>query len=378
MINALRLSFVSTETILDLQLGAGAAAPLGSFVTEPGYVDIVDAIQRGDAAPLQLKMPWLSRAGNHFWDAYLRDKLPGDAGGKLCFEKLVPLRLPKLAEKIEMVLPENVRITSARLGIEGLYYPYGTGLLATAALDGEFDIATAGEIAQIMRYEKLYKSPWQSPNAGLLNLDQLMTAALDRLRELGFGSGISGARNTPFSIVTVLRGDAVDPNLPVVPNGDVHRLLNALAGWVRKWQQLPPPPLVDGNTQLRLKRSTAWQGNILFAAKRGRAVWFPGQFLPASPPAHGLGCYHRNLTIGSLQVESLLMLAAAIEDTFSQGALMPASILRLARLAAGLLARLYSGSKSYKSDSFRAQIAESDRLADVNALRQRFGMPLIP
>jgi hypothetical protein len=377
-INALRLSFVVTETILDLQRGAGAAMPLGSFVSEPGYVDIVDAVQRGDAAPLDLRMPWPYPAGHHFWDAYMRDKVPGDARGKLCFEKLVPLRLPKLAEKIEMVVPELAPAATARIGIEGLYYPYGTGLLVTAALDGELDIPATGRFAHALRYDKVYKSPWPARVAGLLNLDQLMTATLDQLRELGFGSGMSGVRSTPFSIVTVVRGAEIDPSLPVVPDGKIHRLLNGLAGWVRGWPQLSAPELVAGSTQLQLKSKTAWRGNLLFAEKRGRAVWFPGQFLPASPPAHGLGCYHRNLSIGSLQVESLLMLAAATEDAHTPGALVPASIQRLGRLAAGLLARFHSGKKSYRSDSFRAQIAQSEQLADVNALRQRFGMPTIP
>jgi len=133
-INALRLSFVVTENILDLQRGTGPAMPLGSLVNEPGYINIVNIVQRGGAAPNQLQMPWPHRAGNHFWDAYLQDKLPGDAGGKLCFEKLVPLRLPRFVEKIEMVLPEPGP-TSMRLGIEGFYYPYGTGLLVTAALN---------------------------------------------------------------------------------------------------------------------------------------------------------------------------------------------------------------------------------------------------
>src|SRR5882724_6333314 len=170
-INALRLSFVVTENILDLQRGTGPAMPLGSLVNEPGYINIVNIVQRGGAAPNQLQMPWPHRAGNHFWDAYLQDKLPGDAGGKLCFEKLVPLRLPRFVEKIEMVLPEPGP-TSMRLGIEGFYYPYGTGLLVTAALDGKLDIIAAAHVAQALRYDKVYKSPWPTRALGFLNLDQ--------------------------------------------------------------------------------------------------------------------------------------------------------------------------------------------------------------
>src|SRR4029077_3610869 len=98
IINALRLSFVLTETILDVHRGRGVALPLGSYVTEAGYIGTVDAVQQGGAAPRQLLMPWPYPAGQHFWDLYLHDKQPGNATGKLCFEKLVPLRLPKLGE----------------------------------------------------------------------------------------------------------------------------------------------------------------------------------------------------------------------------------------------------------------------------------------
>src|SRR5512139_690496 len=273
-INVLRLSFVATETILDLQLGTGAAMPIGRFVSEPGYVDTVDTVQHGGAAPLGLQMPWPYRAGNHFWDSYLHDKLPGDAGGKLCFEKLVPLRLPKFAEKIgidaQALAPAN-----GRLGIEGFYYPHGTGLLITATLVGELDYTAAGNIVGALRSGKVYKSPWPAQAAGPLTLDQLMTAALDQLRKLAFGDGVSGVRSAPFSIATVLRGEAVDPDQPLAPDGEIHRLLNGLAGGLPNWQHQPAPPLVTGRTLLDLKKETARNGNVLLAAKRGRAVWFP-------------------------------------------------------------------------------------------------------
>lgn len=374
-ISALRLSFIFTETILDLQRGAGGVMPLGSFVTKPGYTDTVDALRQGGTAPLELGLPWPYPVGQHFWDAYLHDKQPGDAAGKLCFEKLVPLRLPKLFKKIETELPNAPAATVARVGIEGFYYPHGTGLLVTTALEGAFDAAMAGGLALRLRYEKVYR-PTMSPAgpAASLNLEQLATYALNRLRELGFGSGVSGKRSDLFSIATIVRGDNVDPTQPLAPDGQTHRLLNGLAAWIHPWQQLQAPALQAGESQLYVKTATAWPGNVLFAAKRGRAVWFPGLFLPAPSPLHKLACYHRNLGLASLQADSLLMLAAAVEDAFAQPALVPNAIQELGRLAGGLLARLHSGTKTYRSDSLRAQIAQSEQLQDVNTLRQRFGM----
>jgi hypothetical protein len=376
-ISTLRISFIMTETILDLHRGKAGPMPLASYVSEPGYIDIVDAVQRGDAAPLRLCMPWPYTGGQHFWNAYLYDQEPADAGGKLCFEKLVPLRLPQLAEKIEANIPDLVPPENVRMEIKGYYYPYGTGLVVTATLSGAFDIKRAGSLAFELRFGKVHRMTW--PGEAVtepLMLEQLLVSALNRLRTVGFGDGIAGVRSQIFSLATVLRGSEVDPNQPLVPDSPTHRLLNGLAGWVKDWAGLRPPALVDGTTQLRRQRATAWPSNVLCAAKRGRAVWFPGHFLPASP-GRRLSCYHHNLCFGSLQAESLLMLTAEVSDVFAGAPAVPASIQRLGRISAGLLARLSGGKKSYRSDSLRAQIAQSDQLADVNALRQRFGMPAI-
>jgi hypothetical protein len=51
---------------------------------------------------------------------------------------------------------------------------------------------------------------------------------------------------------------------------------------------------------------------VLFAGTQGRAVWFPGLFLPKKAKVHELACYHRKLTLGTLQTESLLALAGEV------------------------------------------------------------------
>jgi len=378
-INALRLSFIATETLLDPQRGGAPGAALAAFVSRPGYIALIDSLQQGEAAPLGLRLPWPRPVGQHFWDFYLSQKTPGDAPGKLCFQKLVPLRLPKLAEEIAVAEPSVGAPATLRAALEGFYFPHGTGLVLTLDVAGAFAHPDAGANAMSLRYDRLYQVTWPGAPTGALTLNQVVTAALDRLRALGFGAGISGSRSEFFSIATVIRGEGVDPDQPLADDGPDHRLLNGLAGWVRAWSQLKAPPLVAHVTQLATKQSTAWPGNVLFAAKRGRAVWFPGQFRPTQPSLHGLGCYHRNLVLGSLQVESLLGLAAATEYEFRQAAAVPNGIQRFAQLAAGLLARLCTGANSYRSASLQAQIAQSPQLADVNALRARYRMqPPLP
>lgn len=362
-IETLRLSFVFTETLLD----GGKGGQLGDFTSELGYAAMIDALQAGTAAEKGLGLPWPYPAGQNFWDSYLHDKVPGDAGGKLCFEKLVPLRMARLADSVRVAMPE-----ARRAGIEGFCFPHGTGLLVTVDIVGSLDLDGAGTLAQRVRYDKVFEAGWAGRAAApAVGIEQLATAALDRIRALGFGAEAAGTRSKPFSIATVVCGRDVDQNQPPAHDSATHRLLNGLANWPRQWQKIPAPPLVAGQTQLDVRSATALPGNLLFAGKRGRAVWFPGLFLPGPTPVHSLSCYHRNLSLGSLQTESLLMLAGAVVAAQGQ---LPNSVQRLGRLAAGLLGRLHTGTKTYRSDSLRAQIAQSDERADVDALRQQHGM----
>lgn len=376
-IDMFRLSFVFTETILPH--ARREDIPLGAYVTENGYIRIVNALRRGSTAPLQLAMPWPYSPGQHFWDRYLSDRTARDADGRLCFQKLVPLRLPKLAERIE-VLSDIAPAKTVRVGLEGFYYPHGLAVLVTMTVAGEFDTAAAGNMALRLRYDPAFLVTCQPDQPQPpCTLGQLATAALDRLRELGFGPSIAGRRSDLFSVTTILRGRDVDPNQPIAVDGPVHRLLNGLTGWVRDWQTRPAPPLVPRKTQLETLSTTACQGNVLFAAPQGRAVWFSNQFLPAAPGTHRLGCYHRNLTIGSMQIESLLMLAAA-DDAFRQMPMLPNSLRKLAELAADLLEAIHQGDKGriYRSDSFRAHIEQSPQFGRLNALRVHLGRPAIP
>jgi hypothetical protein len=375
IINDLRLTFVFTETILDVQTKLPPKVPLAAFVTEPGYIQTIDALQQGGKAPLDLRLPWPDPVGNHFWYYYFRNREARDARGKLCFDQLVPLRLPSLADALRTTLPEV-----GRFGIEGFYYPFGTGLLVSVALAGAFDVATAGALSLKVRYDRIYQTSWPAPPNQPLSLNQLVTAALDRLRALGFG-GVAGQRSQLFSVATIILGKGVDPSQPLVADDEVHRLLNGLANWVQPWQKVTAPALENGVTRLDLrKESKASLGHVLFAGKRGRTVWFPERFGLAPGSTHSLGCYHRNLAIGSLQTECLLMLAAAVEDARAQAAPgpMPNSIQNLGRMAGGLLGRLFTGKDTYSSDSFRTQIQQSEQFDKVNALRQQFGMQPLP
>jgi hypothetical protein len=113
---------------------------------------------------------------------------------------------------------------------------------------------------------------------------------------------------------------------------------------------------------------------VLYGLDRGRAVWFPDLFTKQGR-VHALGCYHRNLTLLSLQTESLVELMCAAGAYIDATKPLPLAMEDLAKGAAGVLGRLYGGNQdTYQSWSPRAQI-DGNRYADtINKVRQFFAM----
>ena len=64
----------------------------------------------------------------------------------------------------------------------------------------------------------------------------------------------------------------------------------------------------DASTCLKIRHAPL--SHVLYGLDRGRAVWFPDLFTKQGR-VHALGCYHRNLTLLSLQTESLVELMCA-------------------------------------------------------------------
>lgn len=102
--------------------------------------------------------------------------------------------------------------------------------------------------------------------------------------------------------------------------------------------------------------------NVLYAAKNSRVVWFPGIFLPGVKNGL-LAAYHRNLTLASLQVESLCGLIGASKDMLKYP-IPPVHSERLRRALINL-EQLYGGQSSYHSYSTRVQLDWHAGLKDI-------------
>jgi hypothetical protein len=110
---------------------------------------------------------------------------------------------------------------------------------------------------------------------------------------------------------------------------------------------------------------------LVYGTNRGRAVWFPDLLADSVRPT--LACYHRNLALASMQVESLCGFAHGIASQVNENNALNFAEEECARNAAGLLGRLYGGKSSiYRSWSVRAQIDQNNFVSDIDTVRALF------
>jgi hypothetical protein len=197
----------------------------------------------------------------------------------------------------------------------------------------------------------------------------------------------------------VIRGEEVDPTQPIAPMGAVHRALEALCSWHQTWKN---DVLHSWDTSTCLKIRHAPRSHVLYGLERGRAVWFPDlfskqtsalsgvsitlpdravrvpNFFTKERRVHSLACYNRNLTLLSLQTESLVELMRAAGACIDANKPMPLAMEELAKGAAGILGRLYGGTQdTYRSWSPRAHIDGNHYADTINKVRHFFNMGLL-
>lgn len=369
-IHDLRLSFIWTETCLDLirdveSPGTGIA-PLAFLGRRPSYARRFEEALEGGNVPLDLEAPWPRPSGQYFWTYYLEGCTPGRVSGVRAWKALVPFRGE---------VPATVEapwLQPGRLTLEGYFYPHGLALVVTASCRSALTPGEAVEKAFEIRRTKRYSVEWPSrEGSDVLALDALASRALFELRRRSFlFAGVDDRSVTPFSVTTVVQGEGVDPGAQPQRGGKVQRMLEAVTTWWPTWRYDELPELE--NATLKIRRAPP--SHVLYGHKRGRAVWFPALFTQKGGDLHSLSCYHRNLVLASLQVESLSGLVAVTAKQIDEGAWLAASHQECARRAAGILGRMYGGVATYKSWSPRVQIEQNDLVPVVNRVRDYLDM----
>jgi hypothetical protein len=362
-IHDVRMSFIWVETWLDLLTEPDPAqmplAFLGrSYTYEPEFERLLRDVQARVEPGLSL--PWINFDHQGFWNSYFEHKSPNS--GRECWKRLVPLRGKLPAEKPDW-LP-------GRFLVESFLYPHGAALVVTATCEGQFSLEGAVLMARRVRKTGQFPAGWLGSRRRKVGLKTLAGQALDRLRVTAMGPAAPGPRSSdPFSVVTIVRGEGMDPEVPIEPGDEIHRALEAVTTWSNNWQYDPLPDLeeVDIDT-LRT------ESDIIYARKRGRAIWFPGLIASPDKGIHTLACLHRNQVFASLTVESLVGLVVETAKCLNQGRPLPPAQQQCARHAAGILGRLYGGTNTYRSWSPITQIDENGLAPVINRLRRFFNM----
>ncbi len=365
-----RLSFVWTETLLGLLNQALKPKPSFEFlIQKSSYEQLFRDVQQSGPSDNGLNVPWKG-SREHFWNFYLPGSAGGEVSGKQAWEHLVPIRTkPQLkVDKWQKGQPV----------LEGFYYPHGVAAVCTFHCQGRFAPTEVRDLAYSIRYDQLF-TVTAADKQQTLTLDKLAATALDVLRATAVEpGGQAGQRRDPFkpfTLLTVVKGQGVDPTQPFPQGTPVHQMLDALCYW-------PPastaPPSAFDKATLPLYKRDAAAGSAMFAGQRGRTIWFPDKFTLQKQKVSSLNCYHRNNLRGAMQVDSLGAFVAATAAQLGNGkTLNDLTFAHTKRLQAACdrLAEIFNCADpklsqriTYRSVSLKEQLRAND-LGDLNTLR---------
>ena len=356
-----RTSFIWVETVPAILAGKTAGQPY-SFLGQYGdYAKAFEECRAGQLAAGSLKLPWDSPRGNRYWQYYF-ERHAGDVTGEQAWKKIAPFQLD-LPCKVTSKDPEVI------FAFEAFYAPHGISVIARCTYRGApKSPLDAAKLALAARYDYRFEIDGSSG----LSLDRAADNALALARKRGFGDKAEGipGDNQPFSITTFLVGKDV---APLTQGSDEHFLLEAVTGWARslKKDDLAKLPLADA----RLAISSMDDQNLMYARKRGRAIWLPRSFAE-NPNTATLACYHRNITQASRQTLSLGEFVSWFAAERGRQAAVPATVAERARRAAQLLDLSSKGKEpTGKKTTYRsASVVEQVKSAEwANAIKLVMG-----
>ncbi len=353
-ITRLRLSSIWVEAFPAV-LNAAAAGPLGRLTQASDYADLFNALLSGGTNAL-VDLPWprLPPAKypdrNNFWNetivTSLRDR-PDSNLGKQAWRAGVPLRYRPGLAAVQ---------SGERAFVEGWFHPHGIGLSMTIWLSGDFDQGGVQQALDNALHAPL-RVAWPDGRQTLEPAAQLAATLLDTLRQQGFGLADAGFRPAPLRIVTVIKAEH-DPQEQHPAQAEAAMLdavLTAIGG--------PPSATLTPNRDI-------WVFPL------GRVIWRPDRFLSTMRNLHTLGCLHRNVVMGTLQVASLLRgIDLLVANVVGTGGPVPPWIEPYARMIAGLIGRIYGGTETYAQPSLQLMIGQRQPRSQADKLRNRFNLP---
>lgn len=346
----------------------------------------------GDPEILTPPWPWLGRNyAHHFWQYYLGNIEPNNLGGDAAWQYVVPLRV-HVPVRIGSPWPAGGLKCIPQW--DGLAYPHGVAVVLTLRLlfrsvggaSKGLGLRLATDRGLRMLNSEQFPVKWPGAPQEKLKLDLLMNRLLDYLREraLGAGGEQEGSRPTQpiTTTATVVQGGGGDATVPIAATGLEHKALEGLCSWDNQWYKVQPQKSLE---EANLLLGQAPAGHMVYHTKRGRAVWMPDYFNAHSGrDQHKLSCYHRNLTLVTLQTEMLAQAVLLYTDYLDRKQKPPEAVTKLARNAAIRLGDLYENARkgtrkhTYNSASPRSYLEDNKYVEIINQARDSFKEKLPP
>ncbi len=365
-----RLSLISVETLPPLlEQNIDPAAQLHSIAPGSSYTQLFDHARAGNA-PLNLRAPWPSPRGQLFWTHYL-GREPGGTGGKQAWNALVPLRLAPCADIA--LKPAGTKCLA-----EGFYFPYGMAFVLTVTIENSGTLEQTVELGYRLRHDKEYSLTLSGQAAVDCKYDQLASKVLSYLRTIAFGPNMPAGQTSegPFTVFTVIQASGINPATTVTADSDLHKDLDGATRWRPFHRQVAPADLADSSIDIM----TSPASHVLYATKRGRAIWFPNYF-SASQEKATLSCYHRNVVLASMLADSQTGVLKIAQPLCKANAALPSHMRECAKKATSRLTLAYLGkTTTYRSASIKEQIDDNGYLPVIDVCRNYFHMdpPLTP
>jgi hypothetical protein len=359
----IRVALIYVETILDVLTGE-LMKPGCQYLGDPfSYAAKFD--QTNHARSADVEPPWRHKGGRSFWSYYFSEMELDTVDGHLAWRSVTPFR-----HRFPLQVEQPDR---ARLAPEAFVYPHGTAVIFNLTLTGSYSLDQAATELIALRLDKQFQIKGQSP----IVMDALAGEALTNLRRACFGENLKRAsrpQGPPFSVLSVARGSGVNPSVPPKQGGEEQLFLDAVTTWSRTWKNAAMPSLDKATIPIRMSGTPP--SHLLYAHDHSRAIWFPASFSDSWPTTHTVNCFHRNLVLASLQVESLANFAVATAGLL--GGQLTNPHYDAARRSTDVLGRFYGAARSiYRSRSPQAQMDQGGYVSDINAVRGAVQRPAL-
>jgi hypothetical protein len=348
-----RTSFIWVETIpaiLAQQLNT--SAPCAFLGYRGRYAQEFDKLKRRKGALSELELPWPRPQGHHYWKHYFAGRHAGDVIGDDAWQRHVPLR-GRLPFHI------SARERNPRVTFEIFYSSQGTALVANVYYRGDFvSLEEVATLAHAVRNRYQFRTDAGQARNGM-SLQSVAEYALATARRAAFGDVEAFAGyNQPFSITTFVQGTVADPATPIVDGSVEHRMLEALTGWNQNFaiMNLSKTPLQSASLTIHSRLDS----DLVYARGTGRAIWLPRLF-STNQDRGKLSCYHRNITLASLQTMSLGEFVGWVARRYERGESVPELVQERAKRATRLLGIFATGERTatYRSMSIATQINDA-------------------